>query len=128
MSEDINYTKLINLIQQKKYQSALIEVKQLLIPAPESIQLILLKLYCQIEAGKMRSAVIELNKALKKFPGHHLLQMTKEHIETIKSGGKSKNPLIQFVETFAEYFSTSFTDEDQFNKLMNQILLKPYIK
>lgn len=130
MTEDINYTKLINLIRDEKYGSALVEIKKLHQSPTESIQLTLSKLYCQIEAGKYRAARITVNTALEKHPGHHLLLAVEKHLDDLKIEKKPANPLNDFMAAFIKYNHSelSHANEKKFNKLMDQILVKPYIK
>ncbi len=129
MSKEVTYTKVVDLIQKKQFEAATTEIKRLKKDIPESIQLILLSIYCKIENNQLRSAMIVTSKTLKIKPDHQLLLKTKTHIEALKSGKRTENPLAEFVDAFITYTHSKITDDPhQFNQLMNQILIKPSIK
>lgn len=130
MANKINYTKLINLIKEEQFDQALNEIKELPKLPSNPIQLILITLYCQIETNKLEAAKSTLNKALKTYSQHQLLQTIDRHLEAVEPDKKIENPLNEFIHSFAAYNQTDISqaDEKQFNKFMEQILVKPYIK
>lgn len=129
MSEETDYTKVIDLIHKKQFEAAGIEVERLRRNAPELIQLTLLSIYCKITCNKYRAATITVSKALKSFPDHQLLQETKAYLNAVKSAKNMKNPLAEFVSALTAYtYSNIPTDRNKFDLLMNQLLIKPYLK
>lgn len=126
MTENIDYTKLINLIKEKRYECALSEVKT----ASEntSVFLALFSIYCEIELKKYRSATISVNKALKTHPNHYLLHSVKEYLKNTNT--QKENPLNQFVTASIDYSenASTFSNEKKLDKLLEQLLIKPYIK
>lgn len=131
MSEKINYTKLINLINEHQYKEAFKVLSSMEKINPDSFSLILIKLFLQIEMEEIHSAKILVNKLLKIHPGHQLLQNVSIYLRTVSSGDKKMpNPLNDFIASFVQYNQSDLSkmDEKQFNQLMDQILIKPYIK
>lgn len=131
MSESINYTKLINLINESQYKKAFQELSSLEKNNTGSFSLMLIRLFFQIEMGQLRSAKILVNRLMKIYPEHQLLQNVSIYLKTISSNDKKlPNPLSDFIASFVKYNQTELSkmDEQQFNQLMDQILIKPYIK
>lgn len=130
MMENSNYTKLINLMNGKEYNDALKEILVLQKRFSNTFQLILIKLFCLIETGKIRSAKIAVNKLLKDQPEHQLLQRVSTYLNNAHSAKKPANPLDEFTTAFLKFNQSeiSKSDEKQFNKLLEQILVKPFIK
>lgn len=131
MSENIDYTKLINLINENQYKEALQELSSLEKKNINPFLLTTIKLFVQIEMKQRRSAKILVNKLLKTQPEHQLLKNISVYLNTVQSDDeKSFNPLNDFIESFIKYNQSEVSklSEQQFNQLMNQILIKPYIK
>lgn len=130
MSENICYTKLINLINKNQYKEAFQELSLLKKNNANSFSLILIKLFIQIEMGKIHSAKILVNKLLKIQPEHQLLNNLSIYLNSISSEQELTNPLNDFVTSFIRYNQSEISgmNEEQFNQLMDQILIKPYIK
>ncbi|MBC9813299.1 hypothetical protein H9Y05_12545 [Crocinitomicaceae bacterium CZZ-1] len=129
MSQETTYTKIMDLIHKKEFEAAIDEVEHLKKNSSESIQLILLSIYCKVECGRLRSAAITVSKALKRMPEHQLLGELKVYLSALKSGKNLPNPLNEFVHAFTTYANSKIpTDLHQFNLLMDQILVKPFIK
>jgi predicted Zn-dependent protease len=127
MSENIDCTKLINLIQKHQYDEAFQELSSLKKNNTNSFSLPLIKLFIQIETGQFPSAKKLINKLLKIQPEHQLLQSVSIYL---KSDKKTPNPLNDFIESFIQYNQSDLSkmNKEQFNQLMHQILIKPYIK
>lgn len=131
MPEYINYTKLINLINTSQYSEAFQELSSLEKKHVNSFPLMLIKLFCQIEMGKMRSSKILVNNLLKIYPEYQLLKNVSIYLKSPSSGEeKNRNPLNDFIVSFIHYNESELSkmNEQQFNQLMEQILIKPYIK
>lgn len=130
MEENINYAKLINLMNGKEYNNALKEISSLQKRSSSPFQLILIKLFCLIETEKIRSAKISVNKLLKDQPEHQLLQSVSTYLNNAHSMKNRTNPLSEFTTAFLKFNQSeiSKSDEKQFNKLLDQILVKPSIK
>lgn len=130
MSENIDYTKLVNLIVDEQFDTVIQEILIYQKDNSDTFQLALLKLFCLIRTKKIHSARVELNKLLSLQPDHELLKLVSLHLDANRSERESTNPLEDFVTAFIQYNQSGISQfsEKQLNALLNQIITKPYIK
>lgn len=130
MSENIDYTKLVNLIVDEQFDTVIQEILIYQKDNSDTFQLALLKLFCLIRTKKIHSARVELNKLLSLQPDHELLKLVSLHLDANRSEQESTNPLEDFITAFIQYNQSGISkfDEKQLNALLNQIITKPYIK
>lgn len=130
MSENIDYTKLVNLIVDEQFDTVIQEILIYQKDNSDTFQLALLKLFCLIRTKKIHSARVELNKLLSLQPDHELLKLVSLHLDVNRSEQESTNPLEDFITAFIQYNQSGISkfDEKQLNALLNQIITKPYIK
>lgn len=131
MSEEINNNvKLSKLLEEKQYSEVLKEIKYTSDSLHSFNPLILVELYCKICINQLRSARILVNKELKKNPKHELLLAVDNHLTNLKMNNHSMNPLTAFIQSFIEFNTNTIvhSSSTDFEKLMHQILVKPYIK
>lgn len=130
MSENIDYTKLVNLIVDEQFDTVIQEILIYQKDNSDTFQLALLKLFCLIRTKKIHSARVELNKLLSLQPDHELLKLVSLHLDANRSEQESTNPLEDFITAFIQYNQSGISkfDEKQLDALLNQIITKPYIK
>lgn len=130
MSENIDYTKLVNLIVNEQFDTVIQEILIYQKNNSDTFQLALLKLFCLIRTKKIHSARVELNKLLSLQPDNELLKLVSLHLDANRSEQESTNPLEDFITAFIQYNQSGISkfDEKQLNALLNQIITKPYIK
>lgn len=122
-------SKLINFIQAKNYTSALYQLKKMQQTDGDNLSTSLIQIFCKIENKNYKSAQIEINKVTKKNHKHDLLNKVQEHLNKIKSGEKSTNPLIPYVKAYIDFENSPITQNPkQFDKILYHITEKSRTK
>lgn len=123
MDSNTDFTKLIKLIEAKQFKGALDEIKAL---ETSDLSLKFIEIYCLIEAKQKREAKSKLKKLRKQLSENELLLK----VQLFFNSKKDENPLNEFVAAFINFNQTELSkmNEQQLNKLLHQIIVKPTIK
>jgi len=127
MAKISNTERLIDFMERNDFKNALEVLRRLIAQKKEETNFKLLRIYCQIELNELLQAKRNTSLLINQLENKDLVIDLKNKID---QKALNPNPLESFKQAYINYLKSDLStlNETDFNKLIHQILVKPYIK